>query len=156
MVLNVLILFVLGVGIAANPTDKAKKQLDLRSRDGSVLIASDEIVAYDWSSHILTLKQGVRKNLQSKLRGSLANGHRFVVAVDGKSVYEGTVTSIISSSAFATPVIVVDEAIYLPKRLKENQVKIALGYPGEGIFKGKDPRADPRIKASLKSAGKLR
>ena len=150
------ILIAVGFGIAPSSADKAKQTFDIRSRDGSVLISSDKILAYDWGSHTLTLKLNVRKELQAKLKWSLANGHPFVVAIDGKPIYEGTITSMVSSSAFETPVIVLDEATYLPKRLKENQVRIALGYPGANFFKGKDPRPDPRVKASLKATGKLR
>src|SRR5262245_3291539 len=95
---------------------------DIRTENGTVLIAADQILAYDWATHTLTLKPGVRKDLFMKLRTGLANGQIFTAAVDGKSVYQGTLTSLVSSASFATPVIVLDEAAYLKDVLQADQV----------------------------------
>ena len=133
----------------------AAKQLDIRSEDGTVLIAADQVLTYDWATHTLTLKPGVRKNLFMKLKGSLANGHTFSVAVGGKTIYHGVFKSIISSSSSSSPVILLDEAVYEPKLLKESQVRIGLGYPGKEHFKGEDPRDDPRVERALTASGKL-
>jgi hypothetical protein len=133
-----------------------KKSLHLRSEDGTVLVAADQIVAYDWPTHTLTLKKGVRDELLAKTKRHLAGGQIFVAAIGGEEIYQGRLTSLFSSASFSTPVIVLDEAAMLRKRLAADQVRIGLGYPGEGAFKGKDPRGDPRIRASLEAGGKLR
>jgi WD40 repeat protein len=130
-------------------------QFDIRAEDGTILIAVDQILAYEWATHTLTLKPGVRKNLFMKFKGSLANGHTFGVAVGGKTIYHGVFKSIISSSSSSSPVILLDEAVYEPKLLKESQVRIGLGYPGKEHFKGEDPRGDPRVERALKASGKL-
>jgi hypothetical protein len=134
----------------------AMKQFDIRTVDGEILIATDQILAYEWASHKLTLKPGVRKKLYEKLKGVLATGQTFVVAVGGKKVYEGTWKSVISSSSCATAVIVLDEGVYEPKLLGEDQIRINLGYPSPNFFKGEDPRGNPLIKAALKASGKLK
>jgi hypothetical protein len=133
----------------------AKKDFDIRTEAGTVLIAADQILAYDWATHTVTLKPGVRKELLGKLKRVLANGQSFIAAVGGKKVYQGTLTSLLSSASFATPVIVLDEAAFLPNSLKADQIRIGLGYPGKTVFKGEDPRGDPVIEASLKASGKL-
>ena len=141
----------IGLAFAGDPA----MQLDIRAEDGTVLIAADQVLTYDWATHTLTLKPGVRKNLFIKLKGSLANGYTFGVAVGGKTIYHGVFKSIISSSSSSSPVILLDEAVYEPKLLKESQVRIVLGYPGKEHFKGEDPRGDPRVEKALKASGKL-
>jgi len=44
--------------------------------------------------------------------------HSEIINVGGQKVYPGTLTSLLSSASFATPVIVLDEARLLPGRLK--------------------------------------
>ena len=97
----------------------------------------------------------MRTNLHAKVMGSLANGQAFNATVGGERIYQGTLTSLLSAASFSTPVIVLDEARFLPHKLGADQVRIALGYPGRTAFEGKDWRRDPRIEASLKASGKL-
>jgi hypothetical protein len=130
--------------------------VDIRSDDGKVLIAADQIRSYDWATHTLTLAPKARQELADQLRKSkrLVSGIPFAVAVGGKAVYSGTFTSVESSRSFSTPVILTDPAVLDPK-LSADQVRIQLGYPTAAFFKGDDPRSDKRIHEALKAAGKL-
>ena len=149
-------LSMIGLVVIANAfAGDAKTAVDIRAPDGTVLITADEIVSYNWSTHTITLKPDVRKNLAKKLRGGLVKGEPFIVAVGGKKTYEGTFTSLLSSASFSSVVIVLDESAYLPTSLEQNQVRIGLGYPGKVAFKGEDPRNDARIETALKESGKL-
>jgi len=145
---------------SATYSDDAKqtdaKSFDIRSPSGEVVLAADQILAYEWDSHTLTLKPGVRKSLYEKLKGGLARGAPFVVAVGGAKVYEGAWKSVNSSVSSSTAVIVLDEGVFEPKLLGEDQVRIALGYPSPNFFKGEDLRGDARVKRALQAAGKLK
>jgi hypothetical protein len=131
-----------------------KPEVDIRSADGKVIIAADQIRSYDWAEHTLTLAPKVRDQLAKRLRNELAAGTGFGVSVGGKVIYTGTLTSVVSSKSFSTPVIVVDLPI-LDMKQGENQIRIQLGYPGTNSFKGEDPRGDQRIRDALKAGGKL-
>ena len=132
------------------------KSFDIRSPSGEVVLSADQILDYEWDSHTLTLKPGVRKRLYEKLKNGLARGAPFVVAVGGKKVYDGAWKSVISSVSSSTAVIVLDEGVFEPKLLGEDQVRIALGYPSPNFFKGEDLRGDARVKQALQAAGKLK
>ena len=49
--------------VGGGEAEKGAEAVDLRTRGGEVLIAADEIVGYEWASHTLTLKPGLRKQL---------------------------------------------------------------------------------------------
>jgi len=138
------------------PTASSATELDIRSDDGKVLIAADQIRSYDWATHTLTLAPKAREQLADKLRKTkrLVSGIPFAVAVDGEVVYGGTFTSIESSRSFSTPVILTDPTVADPK-MGQDQLRIQLGYPTSTFFKGDDPRIDKRIHEALKAAGKL-
>jgi hypothetical protein len=133
-------------GLAAEEEDG----FDIRSADGKVLIASKDIVSYEWSSHTLTLKPGVRAGLPLSLTGV-----EFCAAVRGKTVYRGKFVSLESSFRISTPVIIVDEQS-ADKNLGKEQIRIKLGYPGPDAFKGKDPRPAESIYAALKAGARLK
>src|SRR5262245_1988278 len=72
--------------------------VDIRSDDGTVLIAADQIRSYDWPTHTMTLAPKVRGQLADRLLKSrrLASGVPFAVTVGGKVIYRGTFTSLLS------------------------------------------------------------
>jgi RNA polymerase sigma factor (sigma-70 family) len=129
--------------------------VDIRARDGAVLVAAEQIRSYDWETHTLTLAPKVREELVATLLKTrqLVQGVPFEVAVGGKAVYEGKFTTTNSSLTIAAPVIVVDLA--LDATLGADQLRVQLGYPGAGLFKGEDPRGDERLRDALKATGKL-
>jgi hypothetical protein len=131
-------------------------ELDIRSDDGKVLIAADQIRSYDWATHTLTLTTKARQELADQLRKTkrIVSGIPFAVTVGGKVVYSGTFTSVVSSRSFSTPMILTDPATIDPK-MGPDQLRIQLGYPTADFFKGDDPRADKRVHEALKAAGKL-
>lgn len=129
-----------------------KKAFDLRDADGNVLVAADEITAYDWATHTLTVKPDAAARLKKFLREEKKLDTPFSAAIGGKSVYEGQLTTVLSSRSLRGVVIVVD----LPQDGKEDVVRLQLGYPGYAFFKGKDPRGDDTVKAALKATGKLK
>jgi hypothetical protein len=137
--------------VAADPTP----EVDIRSGDGKVLIAADQIRSYEWTTHTLTLAPKVRDELVNRLRKErIVSGIPFAVAVGGKDVYKGKFTTVVSSISFSTPIVVVDAQAVEPK-LGADQIRIQLGYPTAEFFKGEDPRSDGRIREALKAAGKL-
>lgn len=141
-------------GVTSRPSLADAPQLDIRTRDGKILIAAEEILAYDWSTHTMTVHRSVRPWLLNALRKGALDDGTFVVAVDGKPIYSGAWMSCMMSSSRATPVIVLD-AQQLDDGLKPNQLRIDLGYPSEKFFAGADPRGDERIKQALAKQRKL-
>src|SRR5688500_9755226 len=139
------------LAVAADP----KPQLDIRTADGKVMITSDQIRSYDWTTHTMTLAPKVRDELAQRLRSErIVSGVPFEVSVGGKAIYSGTMTSVVSSISFSTPVIVVDLPLVEEKQ-GEDQIRIQLGYPGTNFFQGEDPRGDRRIWEALKTSRKL-
>ena len=75
----------------------------------------------------------------------------FVVTVDREPIYYGAFMSLYFSRTYDGVVI-----LWPPMDEDGRTIRIQLGYPGPDFFAGKDPRADSRILASLKRAGKLK
>jgi hypothetical protein len=144
-----------GSGNCQPSTAAGSEHFEIRGADGKVVIAADDVLAYEWASHTLTLKPKVRKNLFEKLKGKLVRGGPFVVTVGDKAVYQGNWKSVVSSIPCTTPVIVLDGRALDPK-LGEDQVRIELGYPSKDFFRGEDPRGDRRVRNALEASGKLK
>jgi hypothetical protein len=145
---------------AADPAAAAPPGVDLRDEQGAVLVSADEIVAYDWPTHTLTLKRGVSQRLRGA-KGRIA-GSPFRVCVGGEPIYGGVFKSVISSDSSDAVVIVVDASLLeagdeppAPDQAEHETLRIGLGYPGEDSFTGDDPRGNGRVKAALAAAGKL-
>jgi hypothetical protein len=131
-------------------------EFDIRTENGEIFIAADDILSYDWANHRLNLAANVRAELAKRFikeRG-IVSGIPFAVAVGGKEVYQGVLTTSVSSRSFSSPVIVIDARVVDPT-LEEDQLEIQLGYPTARFFEGTDPRADQRIDTALRAAGKL-
>jgi len=131
--------------LAADPVP----ELDFRSPDGTVLIAADQIVSYDWAMHTLTLKPGTREAVRAAVFRT-GGDHTFVATVGGKEAYRGTWKSVVESASSSTAVIVLDNQRLHPK-LPAEQIRIDLGYPARNFFKGDDPRGHPAVKGAVKA-----
>jgi hypothetical protein len=145
-----------GLGLCRLPVTAAEAaMLEIRSPDGPVIVSNDQIRTYDWTTHTLTLAPGVREQLARRFRKErIVSGVPFAVTVGGKAIYGGSFTTVASSRSFSTPVIVIDEQT-LDGKLGADQLRIQLGYPGAGFFKGSDPRTDPRVRQALLESKKL-
>jgi hypothetical protein len=131
--------------------------VDVRDEHGNILIAADKIASYDWRTHTITLTPGERAKFDEFLKKSgtrLNQGVPFAVAVGGKTIYVGKITFIGSSFSINAPVIVMGINITDPT-MSADQLRIQLGYPAPNVFRGKDPRGDPRLRAALRTTGKL-
>lgn len=110
------------------------------------ILADEEIVSYHWPTHTLALKRPI----WWRLRQPGVHGAPFVLVVDGAPVYVGAFYTSLSSISCPVPVVMFD------RLMKTNSIQIQAAYPSEQFAKGKDPRADERIKAALIKMGKLR
>lgn len=146
--------FASGSGNCQPPTTPGPEHFEITAADGRVVIAADDVLAYEWASHTLTLKPKVRRNLFDALKRKLVHGEPFIVRVGSKAVYQGNWKSSLSSIPCTTPVIVLDRRALDPK-FGEDQVRIELGYPSKDFFKGEDPRGDQRVRNALEVSGKL-
>lgn len=131
--------------IFAAPVPKEKApEVDIRDPDGKVILTADDITAYDWETHTLTMKAGGKKKLYE--------AKKFVLCVDGKPAFEVRQISPVSSAVFKGPTVVVPE---VGKEHPANEVHILGGYPG--LIQGSpDLRDVPELKAALEKAGKLK
>jgi hypothetical protein len=122
---------------------------DLRL-DDTPFIAADEIVAYTWETHELTLTGAAYRRL-SKLEGLAlqAPGLPFVACVGDEPIYGGMLWTSLSSASFGG--LLID----LYPAAQERPLSILAGYPSPDWFTGEDLRADPRIRQALEAAGKL-
>ena len=78
------------------------------------------------------------------------HGAPFVVVTDGAPIYVGAFYTSLSSIPCPVPVVMFDPL------MKTNSIQIQASYHSEQSVKGKDPRADERIKQALIKMGKLR
>ena len=105
---------------------------------GKPIISYTDIIRYDISEHVIDLTYS-RESLKSKMEYVCG---AFVVTLDTNKIYIGCFRSINSSIPSHTTVIILDDIF---DSLKQNQIRIKLGYPTESWFKGGDPRSNPRI-----------
>ena len=111
------------------------------------IISIDDIITYDALTHEIKLTVDAYQRI-SELEVPVS-GRSFLVCLDKSPVYWGAFWVLYSSISF--------EGVTIWKPLIEDSdvVKIDLGYPVPGFFKGKDPRSNLEIMKSLKSARKL-
>jgi hypothetical protein len=130
-----------------------ERGFDIRLVDGSVIISSDSIIAYDWDTHTMVLRGGLSDELRKTIHGKGARPMApFNACIGGKIVYAGQFVSPLSSQSSDKVSIVFS----LDPRT-QNQVPIARGYAvDESKLVEPDPRGDERIKNSLRIAGKVR
>ena len=128
----------------------------LLSDEGKPILTDADIVGYSWPAHTLILKPGVVYKLKTELMGTgrLVLGYPFKVEANGVVCYQGVFTTSFSSASQFCAVINLDPTGKKPDERKD-QLSITLGYPTEKFFRGKDPRGDPRIRATLAALGKF-
>src|SRR5438093_3183433 len=131
---------------ALSATAEPAPEVEIRSEDGKVVIAAEQIRSYDWATHTLTLAPKARDELAKRLRKDqrLVSGIPFEVTVGGRVSYKGVFTTVESSLAISKVVVVVD-AQAVDATVGADQIRVQLGYPRKGFFKGEDPRANPRV-----------
>jgi len=153
-------LSVLGCSPGATPiepllVDESIGALDIRSPDGKVIVAADEIRHYDWTTHSMTWSPGVKKRLFSDRTKELIEGSPFAVCVGGRSIYTGKFVS--SFSSHSVDAVVIRDFSWENERdpIPDDVARLELGYPSAEHFKGQDLRAHPEIRKAVEAAGKL-
>ncbi|MDP2918747.1 MAG: hypothetical protein Q8O43_00810 [Dehalococcoidia bacterium] len=112
------------------------------------LIAMEDVISYSGTDHEIELTASAYDRLRRI--GVPVWGKVFVVCVNRQPVYSGAFWAIYSSQSFDGVIILT------PLPPGKNAIRIELGYPGAGFFKGEDPRSDGAILESLRKAGKLK
>jgi hypothetical protein len=113
------------------------------------VISIDDIISYDRETHEIELTTGAYERVMSLQVPT--SGKSFVVCVDKSPVYWGAFWTPVSSQSFG------GVTIWVPSfELKENTIRIELGYPSPGFSIVEDPRSNPVIMQSLEQAGKLK
>src|SRR5438093_7927300 len=94
---------------ALSATAEPAPEVEIRSEDGKVVIAAEQIRSYDWASHTLTLAPKARDELAERLRKDhrLVSGIPFEVMVGGKVLYKGVFTTVARSLSISKVVLVV-------------------------------------------------
>jgi hypothetical protein len=117
------------------------------------LISDGDLVAYDFTNHVMTVKPEVFR----RLPGSEVP---FVVVADGERIYLGAFMAWQSSKTLCIPCIVPD-AVRPPFDLAEkwNTLPIDDGFPPSyrsAMCTNPDPRSDERIRRALTALNKLK
>jgi hypothetical protein len=113
------------------------------------VISANDIIAYDSSTHEITLTKEAFDRIQSMKVP--VRGTSFVVCVDRKPEYWGAFWTPISSLSFDGVTI-----MGWPVSQASNIIKLELGYPGPSFYGGADPRNNAEVMKSLRQAGKLK
>ena len=125
------------------------------------LISEADIISYDFSNHVITLKPEALARAQDRS----TPGAPFVVVADWQRIYVGEFTTCISSFVPAIPSITVDFSASFPNlatksaqipNLLTNILVINPAYRSPSSRAGSDPRGDLRIKSALKALHKLK
>ena len=128
-----------------------EQDLTLLELEDEPFLSQDDIVAYSWETHTITLTEAARERLAA-LEVPLTTGRPFVVCVGDERIYPGAFWVSYSSMSFNG--IVIDT---LFAQMGNGSIPIQLGYPeSPEFFVGEDLRSDPRIEQALSEAGKLR
>jgi len=115
----------------------------------SPLIAGDDIISYDLSTHAMKLQ----REALARIPNPPVDGTPFIVVAQGQRVYLGVFITITSSHSFAVPVIDAHPQALNPSHPADTLV-IERAYPSKSFGVGPDPRGDERIKTALIALGK--
>ena len=137
------------------PTAPSPFEFDIRSVDGTIIVAASEIMDYGWTTHTMRWSPGVKERVFKARMSELIGGSPFAVCVGGKPVYSGEFTSCFSSSSL-NAIIILDHWRDRGQISSDELVRIDIGYPNEKYFTGTDKRGDPTIRKALEETGKLR
>ena len=128
-----------------------ESSFSIEDSNGKTLIDASDIKSYDWDTHTITLRPGLRDELHTQLAGTLVGGQPFTVIANGKPSYNGSFTTSLSSSSLHSIII----NLFPSPDLKKDQIQISLGYPNEDVYDGDDLRQNEAVKDALKSLGKV-
>jgi hypothetical protein len=123
-------------------------QMESLTLEDSPFITTDDIVAYDWSTHRVELTWAATEKLR-KLEVPVM-GRLFVVCIGERRIYAGAFMTPISSIMFR------GVSIYTWLESAQNRVAIVWGYPDGGASQPTDPRSNPEIFDALSRAGKVK
>ena len=115
----------------------------------SPLIAGDDIISYDLSTHAMKLQ----REALARIPNPPVEGTPINVVAQGQRVYLGVFITITSSHSFAVPVIDAHPQALNPSHPADTLV-IERAYPSKSFGVGPDPRGDERIKTALIALGK--
>jgi hypothetical protein len=126
-------------------TMKALSHVDIA---GQPLLSLKDLISYNAQTHELKLtEEAFARIAQLEIP---VRGRSFLVCIDKSPVYEGAFWTPVSSISFD------GVTIWKPLGSKIPQIlTLELGYPASSFYGGADPRNDPRVLESLKTAGKL-
>jgi hypothetical protein len=117
---------------------------------GQTILAAEQIVRYDWRTHVISLQPGAALSLRPADGEGLVHGIPFLVMADGEVCYRGVVTSLFSSVSHVGHVIDVNSLDG-----KDGVVRIEFRRPGPSSEPVIDARSDRRVRDALRSLGKL-
>ena len=120
----------------------------LLDKQGKAILTDADIVAYDWDTHTIALRPGLREQLLSELSGQWS----FTAVTDGVVWYDGNFKS--SMSSISANSIVIN--LYKSEVLANEEVQVTLGYPSSDWFNGVDKRSDLHARSTLERLGKLK
>jgi hypothetical protein len=115
------------------------------------IISIADIIVYKKDTHEIELVPASYERLKQSIIADAIGGPLFAVCLDKKPIYVGAFWASISSQSFDG--VVIRDIWYKSKDC--NIIKLSLGYPNEGFFKGEDPRPNSAIFHFLEKAGKL-
>jgi beta-lactamase regulating signal transducer with metallopeptidase domain len=128
--------------VTGRPKDIAFKKTPLAQLTlaGEPLVSQADILTYDWATHTIRLKRQAAADRVLKRK----YGEVFVVVVNDRRLYGGSIVSLVSSTTFGVPYIDVSQ----------RQPKCAIRiFPQIG--RTIDRRGDKRLKLALQSLNKL-
>ncbi|MDQ6623724.1 MAG: hypothetical protein M3Y86_09610 [Verrucomicrobiota bacterium] len=117
-------------------------------RLGRLVLSDRDLIGYVWRTHSMMVKPMAWKRLPRQDEVGV-RGLPFAVVADGAVRYRGAFWTSLSSVATEQPVIDV-------LAMTRGRIQIQRGYPSGGYHPGPDPRNDARVRAVLRSLGKLR
>jgi hypothetical protein len=132
-------------------TELSQMDIDqLRLQDKPV-VSNDDVVSYDKATHTIELTSEAYIRVQRIFPMPVkADGIPFVVCVGKERIYFGAFMTTVSSISYDG--IVIGQ----PLKTEPTTIQITLGYPGQDVFTGNDPRADSRIMKALEQQNKLK
>jgi len=133
------------------PAEMSKVDLNSLRLQEQPIISIDDIMAYSKETHEIELTAPAYGRIQQLFSLPVdVDGIPFVVCVGRDPVYAGAFWTRSSSLIFDGVVIV------QPFEANKHTIRISLGYPTPEVFRGTDPRSDPRVLQALELADKLR
>jgi hypothetical protein len=127
------------------PVDRMEMMSHVEIADTPV-IGPDDLVAYDWDTHEMTLTPEAYQRL-TELHPPM-NGIAFVACVDRQPVYRGAFWTLVSSYWYPLPAV-----IYVDPFMSDDPAHQAVQIRSGA---SDDPRSNPVIRNALEAAGKLK